>query len=48
MKEMYLTIRLDPGELNQIDREWRGNFKYKNRTEYIREKLGFNRRMEKL
>jgi len=43
-----ITIRLYSDEIAQIDREWRGNFEYKNRTEYIREKLGFNRRVEKL
>lgn len=40
LETTQITFRVTPEELNKIDATWRSNFKYKNRTEYIRNKLG--------
>lgn len=46
MTTTSITIRIERNELDQIDREWRGNMDYKNRTEYIRSKLGLKQENE--
>ena len=43
-----ISFRVSSKELEELDACWRADMHYKNRADYIREKLGFNRRVEKL
>jgi len=38
-----ISLRVTSKELAEIDSNWRGNLDYKNRADYIREKLGLKR-----
>jgi len=39
-----ISIQVSSKELEELDASWRSDMNYKNRADYIREKLGFNRR----
>lgn len=39
----HLTIRVSQDELREIDRNWRSDFSYRSRTDYVRSKIGLRK-----
>lgn len=42
----YISLRISENELTEIDQNWRSDPNIKNRSEYIRQKLGLRKNSE--
>lgn len=47
IKATPLTIRVSPEEMAEIDRNWRSDFSYRSRTDYVRSKIGLRKSLSR-
>lgn len=44
-KITQISIRISQDEIAEIDKEWRSDFNYKNRSDYVRAKIGLKKNL---